>query len=140
MSPEPVKESQLHALVVGKTIEGLRLKRGWNQQDFAARVRLPQYTLSRIEAGKASVDLFALQRIASELGLTIDQLQSKVDEALRVAKEAATTVQPATKSGNWWAFLGMMGLMGVVVFAVAAVIDKLPDGPKPPGPKPGPKR
>ena len=56
---------------MGKDIRALRLQRGKSQTELAAAAGITIANMSRIEAGKLSVGLDTLNKIASALGVTL---------------------------------------------------------------------
>lgn len=56
---------------MGKDIRALRLQRGMSQTELAAAAGITIANMSRIEAGKLSVGLDILNKIASALGVTL---------------------------------------------------------------------
>lgn len=60
--------------LVRKRIRGLRVAQGWSLEDLAARARLSQSTLSRIENGQRRLALDQLVALARALDTSLDQL------------------------------------------------------------------
>lgn len=56
---------------IGKDIRAIRLQRGMSQTELAAAAGITIANMSRIEAGKLSVGLDILNKIASALGVTL---------------------------------------------------------------------
>ena len=56
---------------MGKDIRAIRLQRGMSQTELAAAAGITIANMSRIEAGKLSVGLDILKKIASALGVTL---------------------------------------------------------------------
>lgn len=56
---------------MGKDIRALRLQRGMSQTELAAEAGITIANMSRIEAGKLSVGLDILNKIASAIGVTL---------------------------------------------------------------------
>jgi len=54
----------------------IRLRRGWSQQQLAARMRVPRTHCSKCETGKTSPTLRSLRRIADALNVTVSELLS----------------------------------------------------------------
>ncbi|NYH55220.1 MULTISPECIES: helix-turn-helix domain-containing protein [Nocardiopsis] len=60
--------------LVRKRIRALRVAQGWSLEELAARARLSQSTLSRIENGQRRLALDSLVTLARALDTTLDQL------------------------------------------------------------------
>lgn len=65
----PLKVQREH---IGQTIRNIRLQRGMTQQDLADAAGIPQNKVSSIEAGKYSVGIDILDKIANALGVAIE--------------------------------------------------------------------
>jgi transcriptional regulator with XRE-family HTH domain len=138
------EENQVYNLAFGKVILNLRERRGWTQTELATRVGITQSMLSRLESGKAQVGFYETSRLAQSFGLTTDQLNRQVQNALNRAQKAADSAAPeASSEGPWWhgalKVAGLAGLAALVVFAVAAALNDdeqnpTPEPPKPPSP------
>ncbi len=66
-------DSELDSLV-RKRIRALRVAQGWSLEELAARARLSQSSLSRIENGQRRLALDSLVTIARALDTSLDQL------------------------------------------------------------------
>lgn len=62
----------------GRCVRELRLEAGLSQTAFCAESGFHQAYLSRLENGRANPTLYAMEVIASALGLTIYQLWDKI--------------------------------------------------------------
>ena len=125
-------DPRVYRLILGKVVAGLRKNHGISQLEFAKRIGVSQPTLSRIERGQAVPDVLLFGRIAENLGLTPAELHEVVEESLRRAQEAAAgaTHQAANSESLWttaFAIAGLVGLAGLVAFAVAAALKDLQD-------------
>ncbi|AXK33954.1 XRE family transcriptional regulator [Streptomyces armeniacus] len=60
--------------LVRKRLRALRVAQGWSLEELAARARLSQSTLSRIENGQRRLALDSLVTLARALDTTLDQL------------------------------------------------------------------
>ena len=123
-------ESEIYALVLGKTIASLREKKGWTQGDLASRVGITQSNLSRIERGQAQPDAYTFRRLAEAFGMSASKLSKLVETAYNGTKEAAASAsQETSDEGPWWkralAVAGVVGLTGLVAFAVGAAMVAL---------------
>lgn len=56
---------------IGNRIQGLRETRGWTLQELARRTGLSASFLSQLERGRCSVSITSLDRIATELGVSV---------------------------------------------------------------------
>ena len=65
-------EQQAPRIVIGSRIAQLRKARGMTQEELAAATGIRQEHLSRIEAGRYSVGIDTLAKIAEGLGCYID--------------------------------------------------------------------
>ncbi len=69
--------------LIRKRIRALRVAQGWSLEELAARARLSQSSLSRIENGRRRLALDQLVAIARALGTTLDQLvESAADDVI----------------------------------------------------------
>ncbi|MGQ0503704.1 MAG: helix-turn-helix domain-containing protein [Myxococcaceae bacterium] len=128
VTPSKVEESQVFGLVLGTVVGRLREQRGWTQSMLAEKVGVSQPVMSRIEAGKAQPDAFMYGRIAAALGLQVHDLERQVREGMDRTKRAAEAV---TGKKPWEEALGLagaVGLVGLIAFAVAAMLGDEPDG------------
>src|SRR4051812_36607488 len=73
MLPMTQEDGDLDGLV-RKRIRALRVAQGWSLEDLAARARLSQSTLSRIENGQRRLALDQLVTLARALDTSLDQL------------------------------------------------------------------
>ncbi|NJQ15477.1 helix-turn-helix transcriptional regulator [Streptomyces bohaiensis] len=60
--------------LVRRRVRALRVAQGWSLEDLAARTRMSQSTLSRIETGRRRLTLDQLAALARALDTTLDQL------------------------------------------------------------------
>src|SRR5262245_27885846 len=131
---QKVKEAQVFALVLGAVIERLRRHHSWTQAQLAEKVGASQPVISRIEKGRIQPDAFLYGRLAAAFGLTVQDLQQRVNNAMNATKRAAEAVSPQ-RAKSWddvAGVVGTLGLIGLVFFAVAALLE---DGVKGPGSK-----
>ncbi|MDQ0791295.1 transcriptional regulator with XRE-family HTH domain [Streptomyces sp. B3I8] len=69
--------------LVRRRIRALRLAQGWSLEELAARARLSQSTLSRIETGRRRLALDQLVTLARALDTSLDQLvETAVDDVV----------------------------------------------------------
>lgn len=74
------------------TVLKLRLSRGYSQQQLAVAVGTSQSHIAKIEAGALNVYWDTVERLASALGVTLDELA----DAMRRTKAKAAVKSPAT--------------------------------------------
>lgn len=130
------QEAYVYALVLGRVVASLRERRGMSQAELASAVGMTQSTLSRMERGQAQPDAFTFRRLAEALGVTVAELSSYVDRALRRSEQATRgAIGKPEKSKPWWqsaiTVAGAAGLAGLVAFAVAAAMDDTKKPKKP---------
>lgn len=63
------------AVRMGRRIAELRLQKGWNRAELAARAEIPQSTLAQVEGGLRSAGGALLKRVAGALGTDPDDLR-----------------------------------------------------------------
>ncbi|MBE1876055.1 helix-turn-helix domain-containing protein [Myceligenerans pegani] len=69
--------------LVRKRIRALRVAQGWSLEELAARARVSQSTLSRIENGRRRLALDQLVTLARALDTSLDQLvETEVDDVV----------------------------------------------------------
>lgn len=123
------RQSQVYALVLGQTVLRLRERHGLTQGELAARVGLTQSTLSRIERGQAQPDPFVLRQLAAAFGMTLGSFDEHVQDAYQRTEQAAQSAVRGQQGEKWWevalGIAGVVGLAGLVAFAVAAVVNDL---------------
>jgi transcriptional regulator with XRE-family HTH domain len=136
------KEGEAYGLVLGQVIAQLRKQHGnMTQAELARRLGISQSMLSKIESGKQP-DAYHFGLIAQVFKLDVQQLDARVQEAMKRAQRAAAVVTDQPKSSSSWGeLLALAGFVGLVVFAVAAVVgDDAKPAPAPePSPQPKPK-
>lgn len=120
-----VQESDVYALVLGRTIAQLREGRGYSQGAFADRITVGQSSLSRFELGQAQPEPYLVEKIALQLGLSPSAFARCVSTAFeRTAAAVRAAVTPS--SAPWWDDAlrvgGPVGVAGLVAFAVAATL------------------
>jgi transcriptional regulator with XRE-family HTH domain len=114
-------DDTLYKIALGRIIGSLRERHGYSQRQFASLIGVSAPTLSRIERGTSVPDAITLRRIAGALGLSIDELNAKVDRAIQKTREAGRSVQ----GSNFMEVLGAVALTGLVMFAVAVIVDEV---------------
>ena len=69
---QPTLEDHLSAL--GRSVQELRKRRGWSQQELAGRADLDRTYLSTVERGSQNITIGAAVRIAHALGVSLSEL------------------------------------------------------------------
>jgi len=75
---------------IGQRIAELRKLKGFSQEDLAKSVNISRPSLTQIELGNRSVDVFELQRLSQVLGFSLDDFMSvdfSVSHELTVKEE-----------------------------------------------------
>ena len=75
------RDTVQNRIIMGERIHELREKKGVDIMTLACKSGIQLNTLKRIEAGKFSVDLDVLSRIASGLGMKIDFVELNNDDS-----------------------------------------------------------
>jgi transcriptional regulator with XRE-family HTH domain len=87
-----------------------------------------QATLSRIERGQATPDVYVFTRVADEFGMTTGQLNATIDAAMAGTRRAAAGAAQQKPSGLDWGQIikvaGVVGLIGLAAFAVATALNE----------------
>jgi|tagenome__1003787_1003787.scaffolds.fasta_scaffold20741518_2 ribosome-binding protein aMBF1 (putative translation factor) len=92
---ETLSEAELDALLAAKTpLAFWRRKRGLTQAELAKSVGIAQGFLSELEAGQKTGTVGALRRIASVLGISLDDITSSKDRSFeqRTKRPARRTI------------------------------------------------
>lgn len=117
--PTPSNAEKARAVVTGKVIEALRLKRGWSQTELAIRVGIGQATISRLESGNLlRPDAFLFRRLADEFGITAETLHAHIDASTEKIKKMTDR-----KGDDWWAPLAIAALGGLALFVVLSLLE-----------------
>lgn len=124
----------MFALVLGTVVEQLRRQHAMTQIALAQRVGASQAVISRIESGKIQPDAFMYGKLAAAFGMPVQDLDRRVKEAVTATKRAAEAVSERGKSSDEvFSAVGALALIGLIGFAVAALLDG--SGVKIPKPK-----
>lgn len=78
-----VKNSKYQQLV-GETIERLRVKKGWTQEDLAKAVGSSQSAIHRIEKGGQNVSLLMINKLSRALGNQILSVNDSASQSFRI--------------------------------------------------------
>jgi transcriptional regulator with XRE-family HTH domain len=117
-------------IALGKAIAWLREQRRMSQADLAAAVGISQPTLSRFERGDGQPNALTMRRLADALGISVDDLHARVEEALKRAERLSKdALSKATKTvDSTWnglgAVVGTLGIVALIAFAIAAVFGE----------------
>src|SRR3990172_6744021 len=87
--------------VLGKNIEGARLKAGFTQQELADLVGLDRSSISRIETGTRGVDSILLVKIASILGVSERSLLETIQEEALYLRAPESSPNEIKQQINW---------------------------------------
>ena len=68
------KKDEVVQQALGKRIRQLREKKGWSQEDFAARSGLHRTFVGNIERGLKNTTILTLLMIAHSLGISVSEL------------------------------------------------------------------
>ena len=60
--------------IMGDRLRGARRARGWSLRTLAARLQVSPSLISQVETGRARPSVSTLYAIASELGVSLDEL------------------------------------------------------------------
>ena len=88
---------QLSQRELGQQISDCRKAKGLTQDDLAKNIGMSRSSLTQIELGNRSIDVFELQKIAMVLGFSLDQFLSS---GFNVASEIAVKTAPVMEENN----------------------------------------
>lgn len=77
-----MKKNARSAVVFGKTLKEVRLRKGWTQEQLGLESGLDRSFLTRLENGKTSPSLDTVMAIAAALGLKLSDLSLKFEKNL----------------------------------------------------------
>lgn len=105
---------------IGEEIEKLRKEKGLTQKELAERLHVSSSAVSKWERGVAVPDVYMLQTLAEQLGVSVSELiEEKKDPATECIDKPSDSVRE--KKGNYkWILLA-----GSMVVMVAAMISCL---------------
>ncbi len=66
--------------IFGQVLKKLRTEKGLSQEEFAANVGLHRTYISQLERGLKSPSLGVMAKISSELGITLVQLMTELEQ------------------------------------------------------------
>ncbi len=72
-------EEEALAKRFGELVRGLRLERGYSQEEFSFRAGLHQTYVSSVERGERNVTIGTADKIARALGITLSSMFSELE-------------------------------------------------------------
>lgn len=119
----PSSAERARAVVTGRVVEALRLRKNWSQTDLAGALGIGQATISRLEAGNLlRPDAFLFRRLAEVFDLTPEQLHNHIDQATTKTKKIAHG-----QGEEWWSALTTVALGALSLYVILSILDD--DGP-----------
>ena len=79
-----MKKNDRYQQLIGETIERLRLKKGWTQDDLAKAVGSSQSAIHRIEKGGQNISLSMVNKLSRALGNQILSVNDSVSQSFRI--------------------------------------------------------
>ena len=79
-----MKKPKTYQQVIGETIEHMRTKKGWTQEDLAKAVGSSQSAIHRIEKGGQNISLEMVKKLSEALGTQILSINDSVSQSFRV--------------------------------------------------------
>jgi len=67
-------------IIFGQVLKQLRTEKGLSQEEFAANAGLHRTYISQLERGLKSPSLRVMAKISSELGITLVQLMTELEQ------------------------------------------------------------
>lgn len=126
MTARELRDSPLSALVLGTMVTLLRERHRMSQTELAERLGLTQSTISRLERGQTEPEPALVVGMAKAFELDHAVFARLRESAIaRTATAVATTMTQAQGQAWWEAALdrvGFLGMAGLVVYVVAAVL------------------
>ena len=127
----PTSSEKARAVVTGKVVEALRLRRAWSQTDLARELEVGQATVSRLEAGNLlRPDAFLFRRIAEVFGMTPEQLHGHIDQATKETKRLTEA-----KGDEWWSTIATVALGALALYVILSILEGEAPGKGPTVPK-----
>ncbi len=118
--------AELYALVAGRVIAGLREARGWQQQELAEKTGMSQTMIARIEKGSREMGPYQLNQLAAAFERKPEEILALIDQGV-ARTESAAKAAFGSKGLSWWqvalGIAGLVGVIGLITFAVAAVLN-----------------
>ncbi len=79
-----MKKAKTYQQVIGETIEHMRLKKDWTQEDLAKAVGSSQSAIHRIEKGGQNISLEMIKKLSEALGNQILSINDSVSQSFRI--------------------------------------------------------
>lgn len=79
-----MKKPKTYQQVIGETIEHMRLKKGWTQDELAKAVGSSQSAIHRIEKGGQNISLEMIKKLSEALGNQILSINDSVSQSFRI--------------------------------------------------------
>ncbi len=79
-----MKKPKTYQQVIGETIEHMRLKKDWTQEDLAQAVGSSQSAIHRIEKGGQNISLEMIKKLSEALGTQILSINDSVSQSFRI--------------------------------------------------------
>ena len=79
-----MKKSKTYQQVIGETIENMRLKKDWTQEDLAKAIGSSQSAIARIEKGGQNVSLQMIKKLSEVLDAQILSINDSASQSFRI--------------------------------------------------------
>lgn len=79
-----MKKAKTYQEVIGETVEHMRIKRGWTQEELASAVGTSQSAIHRIEKGGQNISLEMVKKLSVALGGQILSINDSVSQSFRI--------------------------------------------------------
>lgn len=79
-----MRKAKTYQQVIGETIEHMRLKKDWTQEDLAQAVGSSQSAIHRIEKGGQNISLEMIKKLSEALGNQILSINDSVSQSFRI--------------------------------------------------------
>lgn len=70
----------MEKIALGLAVRSLREKKQMSAKELSLAAGLPDYTVSRIETGKTTLDFSSARKVTAALGVTMTELAAEVDK------------------------------------------------------------
>ena len=79
-----MKRAKTYQEVIGETIEGMRLEKGWTQGELAEKVGSSQSAIHRIEKGGQNISLEMIKKLSEAFGSQILSINDSAGQSFRI--------------------------------------------------------